>query len=255
MSANTAQRSEAPVDGIELVASFAHEINNPIGALLDLLYLMEPEANFTPKGREYLKLAHQELQRLSQIAHSVMEEGRATLSSQTTDIPGLLREIVQFYESRLAAHDVSIQTRYSPSEELRVHRGALRQTFSNVLLNAADAMPEGGKIYVRVRQAHEWRGMKRTGLRVTFADNGRGIPAENLSKVTDAFFTTKGSAGTGLGLSLVRSTVKEHDGVSSRTEQHQTGQKRQRVCHFSSAELEWASSFIIHAEGSAGLFA
>ena len=211
MSANNASRYEAPVDGIELVASLAHEINNPIAALLDLLFLMDPEA--TPKEREYLKLAHQELHRLSQIAHGAMDEARATLISQNTDISELLRAVVQFYESRFAAHGVSIHTSYSSSEKLRVHRGSVRQMFSNVLLNAADAMPEGGKIYVRIRKAHEWRGMKRRGLRVTFADNGRGIPAENLPKITEAFFTTKGSAGTGLGLSLVKNTVKEHDGV------------------------------------------
>jgi signal transduction histidine kinase len=213
VSANNAQRYQTPVDGIELVASLAHEINNPIGALLDLLFLMEPEAEFTPKGREYLKLAHQELHRLSQIAHGAMDEARATLILQNTDISELLRAVVQFYESRFAAHGVSIHTSYSSSEKLRVHRGSVRQMFSNVLLNAADAMPQGGKIYVRIREAHEWRGMKRRGLRVTFADNGRGILAENLPKVTDAFFTTKGSAGTGLGLSLVKDTVKEHDGV------------------------------------------
>jgi signal transduction histidine kinase len=213
MSVNNAQQRKAPAEGIELVASLAHAINNPVSALFELLFLMEPEAEFTPKGREYFKLAHQELHRLSQIAHGAMDEARATLISQNTDISALLRTVVQFYESRFAAHGVSIHPSYSASENLRVHRGSVRQMFSNVLLNAADALPEGGKIYVRIRKAHEWCGMKRRGLRVTFADNGRGILAENLPKVTDAFFTTKGSAGTGLGLSLVKDTVKEHEGV------------------------------------------
>jgi signal transduction histidine kinase len=211
LSAHHARPYEASADGTELVASLAHEINNPIAALLDLLFLIEPEA--TPKGQEYLKLAHQELHRLSQIAHGAMDEARANAISESIDVSALLRSVVQFYESRLAAHGVSIHTRYAPTGKLRVHRGSVRQMFSNLLLNAADALAPGGKLYVRIRRGHEWRGMKRRGLSVTFADNGGGISAENLPKITEAFFTTKGSAGNGLGLSLVKNTVKEHEGV------------------------------------------
>jgi signal transduction histidine kinase len=224
VSANHARPYEASADGTEPVASLAHEINNPIAALLDLLFLIEPEA--TPKGHEYLKLAHQELHRLSQIAHGAMDEARANAISESIDVSALLRSVVQFYESRLAAHGVSIRTRYGSTDKLRVHCGAVRRMFSNMLLNAADALPSGGKLYVRIRRAHEWRGMKRRGLRVTFADNGVGISAENLPKITEAFFTTKGAAGTGLGLSLVKNTVKEHDGllrVRSSTKPRRTG--------------------------------
>jgi signal transduction histidine kinase len=142
-----------------------------------------------------------------------MDEARANAISESVDVSALLRTVVQFYQSRFAAHGISIQTRYAPADKLRVHRGSVRQMFSNMLLNAADALGPGGKMYVRIRRAHEWRGMKRRGLRVTFADNGGGISAENLPKITEAFFTTKGSAGNGLGLSLVKNTVKEHDGV------------------------------------------
>jgi signal transduction histidine kinase len=211
VSSHNASRYDVPLNGIELVASLAHEINSPIAALRDIIFLTEREC--TPKGRGYLELAQQELRRLSQITHTAMDEARATLISENTDICTLLRKVVRFYQSRLDAHSVEIRTRYSSSEKLRVHRGSVRQMFSNLLLNAADSMPHGGKIYVRSRKAREWGGMKRQGLSITIADNGPGIPAENLPKITEAFFTTKGSAGTGLGLSLVKNTVKEHDGV------------------------------------------
>ena len=213
VSAKKAQRYESVVDGVTLVASLAHEFNNPLDSLQNLLFLIEPEASFTPKGREYLLLAHDELHRLSQITHRVMSEVGTTLNPQYIDIPGLLRSVVEFYRSRFAAHGISIHARYSLPEELSVHPGSVRQMFSNVLLNAADAMSNGGRMHVRICKCQEWSGLMRRGLRVTFADNGRGIAVDDLPKITQPFFTTKGSLGTGLGLAQVKDTVRKHQGV------------------------------------------
>ena len=94
-----------------------------------------------------------------------------------------------------------------------MYAGPLHQIFSNLLLNAADAMPQGGRLQARVSPAHEWTGLERHGLRVTFADNGCGIAADKLSKVLEPFFTTKGPGGNGLGLSLVQDVVQKHRGV------------------------------------------
>ena len=84
--------------------------------------------------------------------------------------------------------------------------------FSNLLLNAADAMPNGGKIHTKISKAHEWTGQHRRGLRVTFGDDGCGIATDALQKILEPFFTTKGASGNGIGLSLVRDTVQKHDG-------------------------------------------
>jgi signal transduction histidine kinase len=78
--------------------------------------------------------------------------------------------------------------------------------------NAAEATPDGGTIHAKVSATREWTGAGRRGLRVTFADNGCGIAAENLLKIGEPFYTTKGSRGTGLGLSLVSQVVKRHGG-------------------------------------------
>jgi two-component system, chemotaxis family, CheB/CheR fusion protein len=85
--------------------------------------------------------------------------------------------------------------------------------FSNLLLNAADAMPDGGKMQARISLAHEWSGRMRRGLRLTLADNGSGIAAKDLPRILDPFFSTKGAAGNGIGLSLVNNTVQKHHGV------------------------------------------
>ena len=209
--AKKAERLRAPAADSALGASLAHEINNPLDSLLNLLYLIEAEA--TPTGRHYLALAEEEVHRISQIAHGAMDRFRSPVGPQDTNVPRLLGSVVEFYMSRLDSQDIRVETRYCSGEDIPVDPGSLRQVFSNLLLNAAQAMLKGGTMQVRVSRAHEWMGLKRRGLRVTFADNGCGIAAENLPKITKPFFTTKGTAGTGLGLALVKDTVEKHHGV------------------------------------------
>lgn len=207
-----------------LVASLAHEINNPLDSLLNLLYLIEAET--TPTGRHYLALAEEEVHRISQIAHGAMDRFRSPVGQQDTNVPKLLGSVVDFYMSQLDSQGIRVETRYCSGEDLPVDPGSLRQVFSNLLLNAAHAMPTGGTMHVRVSRVHEWTGFQRRGLRVTFADNGCGIAAEDLPKITEPFFTTKGTAGTGLGLALVKDTVEKHHGilrVRSSTQRGQSG--------------------------------
>ena len=204
-------RVRAPAAGSVLGASLAHEINNPLDSLLNLLYLIEPEA--TPTGRHYLALAEEEVHRISQIAHGAMDRFRSPVGPQDTNVPRLLGSVVDFYMSRLDSQGIRVEARYCSGEDLPVDPGSLRQVFSNLLLNAAHAMPGGGRMHVRVSRALEWTGLGRRGLRVTFADNGCGIFAADLPRITEPFFTTKGTAGTGLGLALVKDTVEKHHGV------------------------------------------
>jgi two-component system NtrC family sensor kinase len=210
---NAERKVRAPAEGGTMAASLAHEINNPLDSLLNLLYLLESEANFTDKGHRYLALAREEIHRISQIAHGVMNEFRSTATTQDTNVPNLLRSVVDFYQPRFGARGILIQARYCLDGDLAVYPGPLRQAFSNLLLNAADSMPDGGTIHARISRAHEWSSKDRRGLRVTFADHGGGIASGNLNKIFDLFFTTKGREGTGLGLSLVKDTVTKHDGI------------------------------------------
>ena len=222
MGIEKAERVGAPAEGSALGASLAHEINNPLDSLLNLLYLIEAEA--TPTGRHYLALAEEEVHRISQIAHGAMDRFRSPVGPQDTNVPRLLGSVVDFYTSRLDSQGIRVEARYCSGEDLPVDPGSLRQAFSNLLLNAAQAMPGGGTMHVRVSRAHEWTGLGRHGLRVTFADNGCGIAAENLSKITEPFFTTKGTVGTGLGLALVKDTVEKHHGVLRVRSSTQSGQ-------------------------------
>ena len=199
-------------NGNGIVASLAHEINNPLEALHHLHYLIEVKGTLTEKGRQYLTLAREEVQRISQILHAAMEF-RDTGDPEDTNLPELLNSVLNFYKSRFAAQGISVDTRYRRNEHLSAYPHQLRQMFLNLLLNSADAMPAGGKMYARIVPAHEWKGGHRRGLRLTFADTGSGITAHDLACMWDPFFTTKGAAGNGIGLSLVKTTVQKHHGV------------------------------------------
>jgi signal transduction histidine kinase len=206
------RRSAAPTEESRLAATLAHEINNPLDSLLNLLYLAKAESTLTEKGRQYLILAEEEVQQISQIAHAALDRSRNPPGPRNTNVPQLVRSVVNFYQSPFASRGISVNTRYCPGGDVPVYTGSLRQVFSNLLLNAADAMPKGGRVQARVSAAREWSRQQRHGLRVTFADNGCGIPAENLHKIFEPCFTTKGSGGSGLGLSLAKDVVQKNGG-------------------------------------------
>jgi signal transduction histidine kinase len=165
------------------------------------------------RSRAYLFRAREEANRIAQIARSAINNLREAASLKEANVPDLLRSVLDFYQSRLQAKDIAVNTRYCLHENLPVYAGSLRQAFSNLLLNAVDAMPHGGTIYARVSRGREWTGQQRRGLRVTFADNGCGVTAANLPRIMEPFFTTKGSEGNGIGLSLVMDTVLKHNGL------------------------------------------
>ena len=208
------QFNRPPPAGSEsgIVSSLAHEINNPLEALHQLHYLIEQDRTLSQQGCQYLALAREEVRRISQILHAAMEM-RDTGDPEDTDLAGLLRSVLDFYKSRFTAQGISVSARYRTAAHLSGYPHQLRQMCANLLLNAVDATPSGGKIYARIAPAHEWQGDQKRGLRLTFADEGSGIAAKNLARIWDPFFTTKGSAGNGIGLSLVKTTVQKHHGV------------------------------------------
>jgi two-component system CheB/CheR fusion protein len=196
-----------------IAASLAHEINNPVEALLSLLYLLEAKVPLAEKGHQYLALAREEIKRISQILHRAMDDFRNTQGPEETNVPELLRSVLEFYRSRFESHGISVNASYCKNGNIFGYPRHLRQMFTNLLLNAADAMPAGGKMQAKVLEVHEWRGQKRRGLRIVLADSGKGIPAKDLPRILDPFFSTKGAAGNGIGLSLVNNTVQKHHGV------------------------------------------
>ena len=109
-------------------------------------------------------------------------------------------------------HNVSASTRHDDNATAVIYPELMRQVFSNLLLNAIDAMPKGGKVFAKISKTREWVGQERSGVRITIADTGTGIAADILSRVREPFFTTKGAYGNGMGLAIVQEIIAHHQG-------------------------------------------
>jgi signal transduction histidine kinase len=209
--AGEAHKAKAKSPDTLLSAAAAHEINNPLDAILNLLYLMEAET-LTDKGRHYLNLIREEVCRLSLIAQKSLEPRKLVLVAETINVGELLDGVFGFYKEKFDSSGILVQTRYSANINLRVHSSELRQVLANLLLNSADAMPHGGTIQARVTEAREWGGQERKGIRVIVADNGSGIAPNALPHIFQPRFTTK-STGHGIGLSVVYDFLQSEGGL------------------------------------------
>jgi PAS domain S-box-containing protein len=211
------RRNERLATAGRLTAAIAHEIRNPLEALINLVYLARRDAN----GRdEYLRLAEQEIGRLDSIAQQALGFVRESAAPERLDAAKLLDEVVQLYLRKLQQNRVTVEKQTDSDVQILGFPGELRQLFSNLILNALDAMKDGGRLRLRVVRTHEWSGEQRPGVRVTVADTGSGIPALALPHIFEPFYTTKKETGTGLGLWLAYGIVQKHTGwmrVTSRT--------------------------------------
>ena len=137
--------SAEPVAESKLAASLAHEINNPLDSVLNLLYLVKTESALTETGRHYLSLAEEELQRVSKIAQAALDRTREFGALRETNVPTLMDSVIDVYRLRFEARGISVSTRYGADGVISAYSGPLRQVFSNLLLNAADAMPKAAE--------------------------------------------------------------------------------------------------------------
>jgi signal transduction histidine kinase len=195
-----------------LAATIAHEINNPLESVLNLIYLARTSRAQIGTIREYLETAEKELNRVSHIARHTLGFYRETSVPANVDLAVLVEEVLTVYDSRLRASSIEVVKNFAIVPAIRALRGEIHQVFSNLISNAIDAMRNGGRLKVSIRQPDEGRGL---GVLVVVEDSGTGIPEENLPRLFEPFFTTKPSAGTGLGLWVVRQFVASWGGAIS----------------------------------------
>ncbi len=206
------QHSPAPRPPGRSLTSALHEINNPLESLLNLLYLVEGDAAISQASRNHLKMAQAEVMRVSKIAQGAMKRAPRRETAAATDVAALLRSVMELHRPKLDRHKVAASTRNNHDATAVICPEQMRQVFSNLLLNAIDAMPQGGRIRAKISKTHEWIGQERSGLRITIADTGIGIPADILARICEPFFTTKGCYGNGMGLAIVQEIVAQHQG-------------------------------------------
>ncbi|HZR28597.1 MAG TPA: PAS domain S-box protein [Terriglobales bacterium] len=209
-----------------LAATIAHEINNPLEAVTNLLYLAKRDVADSSRVRRHLEMADHELTRVAHITRQTLGFYRDNASPASVDISQVLDDLLFLYGKRLSARGIEIVKQYEGKIEVSALAGEIRQVFSNLIANAIDAMPDGGSLIVRASNSHEWNNSDLPGARVIIADTGSGIDPENRKKLFQPFFTTKKEVGTGLGLWITSGIVEKHGGsirVRSRTEAGRSG--------------------------------
>ncbi|MGA8491807.1 MAG: PAS domain S-box protein [Terriglobales bacterium] len=221
------RRNEKLATAGRLAAAVAHEINNPLDAVLNLIYL----ARHRPESQDqYLEMAEKEVLRIAAIAQQMLGFVRETSSPSPLNVAETLDDVLQLYLRQLSDKHIEVDKKYDGTVEIRGFAGELRQLFSNLILNALEALKQGGRLTLRVARGHDWSNgngaSHTTGARVTIADNGSGIQPCNLAHIFEPFYSTKGDSGTGLGLWLSHGIVQKHEGtirVRSRTASGSSG--------------------------------
>jgi signal transduction histidine kinase len=219
------RKSEKLAVAGRMAASIAHEINNPLESITNLVYLCSTSERLS-EIKNYLATAQQELQRVSAITAHTLRFYREPSGPGPVDVNEVLDSVLTLFCSRLNYANVVIQRECETVPTIIGLLGELRQLFANLVGNALDAMRGGGTLTVRVRRAAEWRDGCRAGVRVVIADTGQGISADKKTKIFEPFFTTKGQTGTGLGLWISSEIIQKHHGtvrVKSRVQPQKSG--------------------------------
>jgi len=208
-----------------LAASIAHEINNPLEAVTNLLYLART-ADSMDQAQGYLDIAEHELKRMAAITTQTLAFNKQSTKPRPVTIDELLDSVIMIYQSRLRNASVTLIERLRSMRPVLCLDGEIRQVLNNLVSNAIDAMQAGGgQLWLRSRDATNWQ-TGETGIVITVADTGTGISREVIARIFEPFFTTKGTSGTGLGLWVSNGIVARHHGylrVRSSQRQGRTG--------------------------------
>jgi signal transduction histidine kinase len=202
------RRSEKLAVTGRLAASIAHEINNPLEAVTNLLFLIRSERSREARDR-YLAEAEHELARMTEITTHTLRFYREPNKPVRTEVAGVLQSVLVLFQPRFSAANISVHHDIRmPDATVLSSPGELRQIIANIIGNAIDAMRQGGHLRVRVSSSKPRNGA--AGIRLSIADTGPGIPPELLARIFEPFVTTKGETGTGLGLWVTEEIVKKN---------------------------------------------
>jgi PAS domain S-box-containing protein len=195
-----------------LALNVSHEINNPLAAITNFIYLVAGDPGLSEATRKYLGGAERELARVSQAVARNLRFSKASSPSGDADLRELTDSVIEFFQARLETDHISVERDYRTDARLRCHPDELQVVIANLFGNAHDAMRKGGKLKIRIREAHNWNSPVAQGLKLTIADTGIGIPRDLRHRIFEPFFTTKQETGAGLGLWTCSQIVLRHQG-------------------------------------------
>lgn len=210
LSEEALRKSEKLAVAGRLAATISHEINNPLEAVTNLLYLLRTNCS-DAQSMELIATAEEELARVSQVVTHSLRFHRQSTQPSYEKLSSLLEAAASIYKNRFTTDHVETRRSYRDQKSILCYPSELRQVFGNLVGNALDATRHGDIIYLRTRDAvHPITG--EPGVRVAVADTGHGMDANTLQRISEPFFTTK-ETGTGLGLWISRDILKKHSGV------------------------------------------
>lgn len=204
-----------------LSAAMAHEINNPLAGVVNLIYLAKTGPGTSAGVIQLLVQAEQELERVAHAARQTLGFYRESTAPERIDVVALVESVLELNTTKLISKHISIERAFGECGPIQGVRGEVRQAISNVLANAIDAVPKAGVIVIGVQSVPE---DKDEIAEIAIADNGPGIAVEDIAKVFEPFFTTKGGTGMGLGLWVAKDIVERHGGkilVNRRAEERE----------------------------------
>ncbi|HVJ08168.1 MAG TPA: ATP-binding protein [Acidisarcina sp.] len=196
-----------------LAASIAHEINNPLEAVTNLLYLLHMNSSLDRDATRYAEMAQHEVARVSEITQQTLRFYRQSTLPVFSNVPDLIDSVLSLHQGRMNGFNIEVKRNYRPGGELFCFAGEMRQLFANLVGNAVDAMQTGGQLAVEVRRSRSWRDPAVKGVRIFVADTGSGMDASVRKHIFEPFFTTKEVTGTGLGLWVSAEIIQKHDGI------------------------------------------
>lgn len=192
-----------------MAATIAHEVNNPLQALANLIFLARFESENNRAAEQYLAAAAGEIERISHLTTQTLGYYRDSTAHTSVACHDLIDEVLRVYRPKIQAREITVETVFDTLRPVFASKGELTQVFSSIISNAIDAMPNGGHLHIHVSEMDE------TQLQIAFQDEGTGITPENLPRIFEPFFTTKGNLGTGIGLWTANELIKKHGGKIS----------------------------------------
>jgi signal transduction histidine kinase len=204
------RRTEKLAVAGRLAASIAHEINNPLAAVTNLLFLVK-HAKDLPEAHKYCSMAEDELRRVTEIANHTLRFHRSSKGPEEVNVSKLLDSAAVLFRAKLRNQGIQVNVESDNTCRLNCVLGEIRQVLVNLMANAIDAMPQGGRLLLR-GSCKPHPATSTPGVQITVADHGEGISAKAKSRLFEPFFTTKGNTGTGLGLWLTKDILDRHQG-------------------------------------------
>jgi signal transduction histidine kinase len=203
------RESEKLRSAARMSATVAHEINNPLEAVVNLIYLAKTAPEIPAGAVEHLELAEQELERVSHITRQTLGFYRESKVPERIDVEALVEYVLKLYSGKLSSKNIAIERDFGPCQPVRGLQGELKQAISNLVSNAADAVEANGKIRLTLACVERADG---EFVQVLIEDNGPGVAPEHVDRIFEPFFTTKKDVGTGLGLWVTKEIIDRHRG-------------------------------------------